>query len=160
MDENHGFGENVRQKIKWIGAKTRPPADCATQMKYLPWNGIVIFLLLTALGCNDRVRASDGHLVGTYVTSTNTGKEELTLRSDGTYVQAFSSPRKQFTNRGTWKSSYLFLDGTQIELRRANLSEDVESDRYGDLMLQVHRENGRLKLARNESADWYYDRIQ
>lgn len=104
-------------------------------MKYLLWDGIAIFLLLTILGCNDRVRASDGQLVGTYVTSTNTGKEELTLRSDGTYVQAFSSPRKQFTNRGTWKSSYWCLDGTEIELRRVNLSEDGKSDRYGDLML-------------------------
>src|SRR5260221_14519213 len=100
-------------------------------MKYLLWNGIAIVLLLTTLGCSQRVRASDGGLAGTYVTSTNTGKEELTLHSDGTYVQAFSSPRKQFTNRGTWKSSYLFLDGTQLELRRANLSEDEASDRYG-----------------------------
>jgi hypothetical protein len=129
-------------------------------MKYLLWNGIAIFLFLTTLGCNDRVRVSDGQLAGTYLTSTNTGKEELTLRPDGTYVQAFSSPRRQFTNRGTWKSSYLFLDGTELELRRVNLSEDGESDRYGDLILQVHRENGQLKLARNESADWYYDRVK
>ncbi len=141
-------------------AKTSGLRTVGPQMKYLLWNGIAIFLLLTTLGCNDRVRASDGQLAGTYVTRTNTGKEELTLRSDGTYVQAFSSPRKQFTNRGTWKSSYRFLDGTEIELRRANLSEDGESDRYGDLMLQVHREKGQLKLARNEAADWYYNRVQ
>jgi hypothetical protein len=129
-------------------------------MKYILWNGIAIFLLLTTLGCSNRVRASDEELAGAYVTNTNTGKEELTLHSDGTYIQVFSSSRKQFRNRGTWKSSYLFLDGTEIELRGANLSEDEESDRHGDLMLQVHREKDRLKLARNEAADWYYDRVQ
>ena len=129
-------------------------------MRYLCCNVITIFLVLTTLGCNDRVRASDDQLVGTYSTSTNTGKEELILRSDGSYVQAFSSSRKQFSNRGRWKSSFRFLDGSEIELRGANLSEDEESDRYGDLMLQVYREKGQLRLARNEAADWFYDRAQ
>lgn len=142
------------------GAKAFCMQDLGAEMRYLCCNVIAIFLLLTTLGCNDRVRASDDQLVGTYTTRTNTGTEELTLRPDGTYIQIFSSPGKQFTNRGTWKSTYRFLDGTEIELRRANLSEDGQSDRYGDLMLQVQREKGRLKLARNEAADWYYDRTQ
>jgi hypothetical protein len=54
----------------------------------------------------------------------------------------------------------MFLDGTEVELVGANLSGDEKADRYGDLMLQAHRENGKLKLARKESADWYYDRVQ
>jgi len=40
------------------------------------------------------------------------------------------------------------------------LPGDEKVDKYGDLMLQAHRENGKLKLVRNNSADWYYDRIQ
>lgn len=124
------------------------------------WRALAICLLLTILGCSDRVRASDEEIVGTYVTNSNTGKEELTLRSDKTYIQTYSSPSRQFVNRGSWKSKYLFLDGTEVELARANLSEDETSDRYGYLTLQVHRENGTLKLARNEAADWYYDRVK
>ena len=54
----------------------------------------------------------------------------------------------------------MFLDGTQVELAGANLSEEEKADRYGDVMLQAHRENGKLKLAHNESADWYYERVQ
>jgi hypothetical protein len=45
----------------------------------------------------------------------------------------------------------------------ANLSEGDSSDspsKRGILYLEVHRENGKLRLARNESADWYYDRVQ
>ena len=121
---------------------------------------IAAVLCLNLLGCSDRVRASDPEIVGTYVTRTNTGSEELALKPDKTYLQTFTSPTRQFSQRGTWQSSPLFLDGTQIELRNANLSEDEKADRYGDLMLQVHREKGRLKLARNEAADWYYDRTQ
>jgi hypothetical protein len=138
-------------------------------------NALLVAALLSLFGCGEpgRVRVSDPELSGTYVTDIqlvastptgpvvrNIGKEQLTLYSDRTYLQSFSSPTRQFTNRGTWKSSYRFLDGSEIELRRANLSEDGESDRYGDLMLQVHREKGQLKLARNEAADWYYDRVQ
>jgi hypothetical protein len=72
----------------------------------------------------------------------------------------FSSPNKQFENRGTWKTDNLFLDGTQIELASALLSEDETIERRGFLILQVHREKGKLRLARNEAADWYYDRAR
>lgn len=114
------------------------------------------------MGCSNRVRASDQELLGTYVTNTNTGKEELILQPDKTYIQVFSSPRRQFTNRGSWKSSYLF-PGTTVELAGANLSEDDPTDsalRHGILSLQVHKENDNLKLARNEAADWYYERLK
>lgn len=90
----------------------------------------------------------------------NIGKEQLILNSDRTYVQTFSSPTRQFTNRGTWQSSNHFLDGTEVTLLGANLSENDAADspsKYGILYLQVHREKGKLKLSRSEAADWYYD---
>jgi hypothetical protein len=123
----------------------------------LLWIGLITCLIS---GCSDRVRASDKEITGSYITRTNTGKEELILQPDKTYVQMFSSPNKQFENRGTWKTDNLFLDGTQIELASALLSEDETIERRGFLILQVHREKGKLRLARNEAADWYYDRAR
>jgi hypothetical protein len=129
-------------------------------MRSAHWRvGLALLLALGVLGCSNRVRAAHHELLGTWVTKTDTGKEELILRDDNSYVQSFLSPTKQFTNRGTWKTSNLFLDGTELELTRANISEDEKSDRYGDLFLQVHRKDGKVKLARNESADWYYERV-
>jgi hypothetical protein len=131
------------------------------QMKTVCYCGIAIFLLSTLLGCSDEVRVSDSQLFGTWLTNTNTGAERLAWLPDGTYVQTFTSPKKQFTNRGTWKSSTQFLGGSEIEVSNANISEDEPANspfRRGDLMLQVYRLDGKLKLARNAAADWYYER--
>jgi len=90
-------------------------------------------------------------------------KEHLILNPDKTYTQTFSSATRNFTNRGTWKTSNEFLGGTEIELTGFSLSEDAASDSqlsHGFLNLQVHREKGKLRLARNEVAESYYDRVQ
>ena len=120
--------------------------------------GITMCFMLSALAvtnCFERLMES---LSGfTYYSN---GNEELLLRPDKTYVQSLTSPTRQFTTRGTWKSTYMFLDGTEGELAGANLSEGESTERYGNVHLQAHRENGKLKLARNESADWYYERVQ
>jgi len=118
--------------------------------------------LLVCLGCGEkgRVRVSDQELPGTYVTNFDTGKEELTLHSDKTYEQIFSSPTKKFTNRGKWETKYVFLEGTDVGLIHANCSEDhpvAVPECYRNL--NVHREAGRLKLALNEAADWHYERV-
>jgi hypothetical protein len=136
------------------------------------------FLLFALAGCGEpgRARVSDQDLVGKYVTEfgatfVTTGqpvaavraKEQLTLNQDKTYTQTFSSATRNFTNRGTWKTSNELLGGTEIELAGFNLSEDHPTDSEvarGFLNLQVHRENGTLKLARNEAADWYYKRVE
>jgi hypothetical protein len=141
-------------------------------------NALLVAALLLLVGCGEpgRVRVSEQDLSGTYVTDLqlvastptgpvvrNIGKEQLTLYSDRTYLQSFSSPTRRFTNRGNWKSSNHFLDGTEVNLVGANLSEGDSSDspsKRGILYLEVHRENGKLRLARNESADWYYDRVK
>jgi hypothetical protein len=141
-------------------------------------NALLIAALLLLVGCGEpgRVRVSEQELSGTYVTDIqlvastpngpvvrNIGKEQLTLYADRTYLQSFSSPTRQFTNRGSWKSSNHIFGGTEVKLVGANLSEGDASDsssKRGVLYLEVHRENGKLKLARNESADWYYNRVQ
>jgi hypothetical protein len=120
-----------------------------------------LLMLLALLGCGEtgRVRVSDNELLGTYVASFGTGKEQLILRSDRTYEQIFSSPTKNFTNHGTWETKYVVLEGTDVGLIHANCSEAsalTSPDCYRNL--NVHREGGRLKLALNEAADWYYQR--
>jgi hypothetical protein len=138
----------------------------------------VACVMFAFAGCGEpgRARVSDQDLVGEYVMEFGVkfvttgqrvaavrGKELLTLNQDKTYTQIFSSPTRNFTNHGTWKSSNEILGGTEIELSGANLSEDQPSDsqsRLGFLNLQVHREKGKLKLARNEAADSYYSRVE
>jgi len=102
----------------------------------------------------------DAELMGTYVTDFHPGKEQLVLRSDKTYEQVFSSATRQFTHHGRWESTYVFLEGTDIELLNADCSED-DPRAIGpcERNLNVHRDGGKLKLALNEAADWYYERI-
>jgi len=128
--------------------------------------GLEIVALLTAailLGCGEKghVRVSDKELPGRYVATFDTGKEQLTLYEDKTYQQNFSSPTRQFTNRGTWETTYVLLEGTNIELFHANCSEDHPLLLSGECQrnLNVHREGGKLKLALNETFDWYYERV-
>src|SRR5579864_2044808 len=139
-------------------------------MKYLLWNGITILLLLTTVGCSDRVRVDDQQLSGTYVLEFQNVKgnyqvkEQFILNSDHTYVQIFSSYPRQFTNHGTWKSSGQLLGGTEVELSRVDRSEydpPGAPPSYSSLNLEVQRQKGRLRLAIYEKADWtYYDRVQ
>lgn len=151
-----------------------------TQMKSsLMARACVSCVIVTMLGCGEpgRVRVSDEELFGTYATNfddvtvtkggqatvRNTGKEQLILRPDKTYVQLFSSQEKQFTNTGSWKSSNQFLKGTRIELLNFNNAEYGSSatpPHYESLYLFVHKEQGKLMLARSEAREWYYDRIQ
>lgn len=151
-----GFTTQTRQMIAFMYRLKR---QCAG-----PWaksGRLLLFALVALLGCGEkgRVRVSDKELPGTYVTSFETGKEQLILHSDKTYEQIFSSPTKKFTNRATWETKYVLLEGTDVGLIHANCSEDRPAqapDCYRNL--NVHREGGRLKLALNEAADWYYER--
>lgn len=137
-------------------------------MKLSPllWSACAICLLFTMLGCTDRVRVDDQQLSGTYAMEFQDvqAKEQFTLNPDHTYVQIFSSYPRQFTNRGTWKSSRTFLGGTEVELSRVDWSEfdpPGTPPRYRSLNLEVQRQKGRLRLAIYEKADWtYYDRVQ
>lgn len=56
--------------------------------------------------------------------------------------------------------SLRFPEGTDVELLNANCSED-DAAKSGscERNLNIHRDHGKLKLALNEVADWYYDRV-
>lgn len=136
----------------------------------LLWSACAICLLFTTLGCSDRVRVDDQQLSGTYlmeyqnVRGNYQVKGQFILNPDHTYVQIFSSYPRQFTNRGTWKSSRQFLGGTEVELSRVDRRSEYDPPgappSYSSLNLEVQRQKGRLRLAIYEKADWtYYDRV-
>jgi hypothetical protein len=124
---------------------------------------VIAFVAMIGCGASGRVRVSAQQLPGTYMATFDTAKEQLVLRADKTYTQSFSSPARQFTNQGTWKSSNEFLGGTVVELWGANLSEAEPPGapfRYGTVNLPVHKDAGKLKLAWKEAADLYYERVE
>jgi hypothetical protein len=129
----------------------------------MPTLRLVAFLALSLsmLGCGEKghVRVSDTEILGSYSADFQTGKEKLILCSDGTYEQFFSSPTRNFTNRGRWKSKYVLFEGTDLELLGANCSEDRPAAGDCSRNLNVHRAGGKPKLALNEAADWYYERM-
>ena len=129
--------------------------------------GIILTVLLTipTIGCteNGACRASVRQLVGTYETQFQYGSEQLTLAPDMTFVQVFNSAHGQITTRGNWKKSNQFLGPSEVFLIGNYSSERNAPDSrptYGQRILIVHREQGKLKLALNEAADWYYDRVR
>ncbi len=126
---------------------------------------LVAILLLLAIGCGEQgaARASITELVGNYETEFQHGKERITLNSDMTFLQVFSSSHGQITTKGTWQKSNQFLGPTEVLLVGNYASEDNPAGSkpiYGQRNLVVHKEHGKLELALNEAADWYYDRVR
>ena len=62
---------------------------------------------------------------------------------------------------GQWRIENLFLDGSEVVLSNAALSEDdgTRPLAFGELRLYTHDRSSNVALARNEVADWYYERI-
>jgi hypothetical protein len=124
---------------------------------------IGVFLFIT--GCGDdpgHVRAKQTEVVGSYDAKFRMGRERLELKEDHTYVQVFASEKRSINHVGRWKLEDHFLDGSDIVLTSSVVSEDdLEGapERLGDRILNVHRRSGRLALALNEPADWYFVRI-
>ena len=126
--------------------------------------------LLTAgcllAGCHTRdadegsVRVTRAQVIGVYETKSVNGLERLELKDDGTYVQDFSSQSRPFHHTGQWRIENLFLDGSEVVLSNAALSEDDETRplTFGELRLHTHDRSNKVALARNEVADWYYER--
>jgi hypothetical protein len=67
---------------------------------------------------------------------------------------------------GRWRIVNHFLDGSQVVLiNAAVISPAIPPDKhsylgFGDLPMYAHKRSGKIALARNEVADWYYDRSQ
>ena len=121
-------------------------------------------LALVLLGCGEeegKVHAKKEELTGAYQTKFQKGIEELELRRDSSYVQSFVTNGTTSQHSGTWKVEDHFLGGTDVILVGAVVSEDAPPEtveKIGDRTLNVHRRSGKLALALNEVADWYFIR--
>jgi len=127
---------------------------------------IFIFALLGAIaGCREepgRVRARQDEIVGVYEAKFQQGYEKLELKSDHSYIQDFVSENRPIHHTGSWEVKNHLLDGSDIILLDAVVSEDEtigSTPRKGDRILNVHNRSGRLALALNEVADWYFVRV-
>jgi len=118
-------------------------------------------------GCHTRdadqgsVRVTRDQVIADYETKFDNGSERLELKDDGTYVQDFTSKSQPFRHTGRWRLENLFLDGSEVVLVNAGLSDNdaTRAPSFGDLNLYTHDRSGKVALARNEVADWYYERI-
>jgi hypothetical protein len=117
-------------------------------------------------GCHTRdadegsIRVKRAQVIGVYETNFDNGWERLELKGDGTYVQDFTSKSRPFHHTGQWHVENDFLDGSEVVLANAAMSEDDEARplAFGELGLYTHDRTGKVALARNEVADWYYER--
>jgi hypothetical protein len=118
------------------------------------------------VGCHTRdadegsIRVKAAQVIGVYETKFDNGSERLELKSDGTYVQDFISKSRPFHHAGQWHIENLLLDGSEVVLANAASSEGDEGRplSFSDLPLYTHDRSGKVGLARNEVADWYYER--
>jgi len=135
--------------------------------KRVRFTAILVGSLLATLetvACREpgQVRAGRSQVVGVYEIKLHNGVERLELKDDGTYSQDFSFESRPFHQAGQWRISDRFLSGTDVMLTNAAVTEDDEKRplRFGDLTLNVHDHEGNLALARNEVADWYFERAK
>ncbi len=123
-------------------------------------------ILFSGTGCEDesgRVRVKRDQVIGVWETNFDKGSERLELKSDGAYVQEFHSRQRTIQHTGRWEIKNNFLDGSDVNLIDAVVSENDaagEPQRIGYRTLNVHKRSGKLALALNEVADWYFDRVQ
>jgi hypothetical protein len=120
------------------------------------------------VGCHTRdadegsIRVKPAQVIGVYEAKFNNGSERLELKGDGTYVQDFTSKSRPFHHEGHWHVENALLDGSEVILANAAVTEEDEARplAFGELSLYTHDRSGKLALARNEIADWYYERAQ
>ena len=109
-----------------------------------------------------RIHVSPAEVVGVY----KSGSERLELQPNGTYVQDIVSNSEPIRHTGQWRILNHFLDGSEVLLTNAAvISPTTPDDKnphqgFGDLPMYAHKRSGKVALARNEVADWYYERSQ
>ena len=109
-----------------------------------------------------RIRATAAQVAGIYTS----GPERLALQLDGTYVQDIVSNSQRLHHTGAWRIVNHFLDGSQVLLVNAAIASIATPGGkdtpivFGDLPMYAHKRSGKVALARNEAADWYYERSQ
>jgi hypothetical protein len=109
-----------------------------------------------------RIRVTPAQVAGVY----QLGSERLELKTDGTYVQDDISESQSLHHTGQWRIVNHFLDGSEVLLINAAITAPATTEdkdphlAFGDLQMYVHKRSGKVALARNEVAEWYYDRLQ
>jgi hypothetical protein len=67
---------------------------------------------------------------------------------------------------GQWRIVNHFLDGSEVLLTNAAVTAPATPEdknprlAFGDLAMYAHNRSGKVALARNEVAEWYYERFQ
>ena len=131
---------------------------------------ISIFAVASAsVGCSGgsqektRANARKNQLVGRYRLKLDDGVEKLELKDHGFYIQDDASNGKKFHHEGRWQLTSHILNGSEVRLVDAMIIDRPADQQLralrGDILLQVHMRDGKLELARNEVADWYYERL-
>ena len=109
-----------------------------------------------------RIRITHAQVAGVY----QLGSERLTLKTDGAYVQDAILESQPLHHTGQWHIVSHCLDGSEVLLINAAITptrtpEDQNPHlAFGDLKMYVHNRSGKVALARNEVAEWYYDRLE
>jgi hypothetical protein len=119
-------------------------------------------LLITGCGVEPgRVRATREEVVGVYETKFGNSREVLDLKNDQTYVQDLISEKRPIHHTGKWRIENHIPGGSDVVLVSCVVSEEdtASPQRLGDRILNVHNRMGKLALAINETADWYFARM-
>jgi hypothetical protein len=94
------------------------------------------------------------------------GTERLELSADGTYVQDTIFHSQPVRHTGRWRIENHLFEGSQVVLDDAAIvpaglpGDDSPTLQSGHLPMWVHDRSGKVQLARNEVAEWYYERIR
>jgi hypothetical protein len=129
---------------------------------------MIFAVTCTMVACHMRdgdegsIRVKPAQVIGAYEAKFDKGgSERIELKADGTYLQDFISKSRSFHHTGTWHLENDFLDGSEIVLADAFVSEEDETHPPGfaELSLRTHDHSGKVALARNEVADWYYEPV-
>jgi len=132
--------------------------------------GVLLGASLTLAGCSGgseeegRIRATPAQVVGVYELKLDKGTERLEIKADGTYAQDTVSQTRPVHHTGQWQIQNHFFDGSEVILLDAAITDLAtplgENPRlgFGELPMYAHDRSGKVALARNEVADWYYER--
>ena len=130
-------------------------------------SGVLLAVTCTLVACSGgseeegRIRVTPAQVTGIY----KLGSERLELKSDGTYIQDTVSESRPLRHTGQWRVVNNFFSGGEVLLIDAAIASDVGPEgkalplSYGDLRLLAHNRSGEVALARNEVAEWYYERM-
>jgi hypothetical protein len=138
----------------------------ATVVKAL--ESVLLGAICTLFACSGgseemgRTHVTPEEVVGVY----GSGSDRLEIQPNGTYVQDIVSDFQPLHHIGRWRILNHLGDGSQILLVNAAVIEPATPDDkhphlgFGDLPMYAHKRSGKVALARNEVADWYYERVQ